>query len=274
MMEFLKNRMSKKSEIDQLISLKISENIFIEYKSELPGKKDADKKEFAIDILSFLNAMGGKIIFGIEEKGGLPISIKPLNISDRDAEQLRLNQILLSCIEPRGNIEFNWIELTEGAWILELIIPPSPNLPHRVFLNNHEYFWIRDAAGKHRMSMDEIRDKFQGFNIAKQEFLEQVLPLSNIFKRQAVSLIEKKFINCVFKGPANVMFSGAVSFNNIIDAEIVVVKKDATIKNAILFDKCIFQNCDLENVTLLLTPDQYNILSKRMKLGIPTIAGS
>jgi len=39
----------------------------LDYKRDVPGESDQDKKEFLADISSFANATGGDLIYGVDE---------------------------------------------------------------------------------------------------------------------------------------------------------------------------------------------------------------
>lgn len=53
----------------------VSEGRTIDYKRELPGNSDGDKKEFLADVSSFANTSGGDLILGVDENAGVPIQI-------------------------------------------------------------------------------------------------------------------------------------------------------------------------------------------------------
>ena len=48
-----------------LITNAVSEGRTIDYKRELPGNSDGDKKEFLADVSSFANTSGGDLVFGM-----------------------------------------------------------------------------------------------------------------------------------------------------------------------------------------------------------------
>jgi predicted HTH transcriptional regulator len=79
-----------------LISSQTAEGRTLEYKRDLPGRADAEKKEFLADISSFANTSGGDLIYGIEESQGIPTSIVGLNGADMDAEKLRLDGMAIT----------------------------------------------------------------------------------------------------------------------------------------------------------------------------------
>jgi predicted HTH transcriptional regulator len=59
----------------QLIADKESEGKTLDYKRDLVGRSDTDKREFLHDVSSFANTLGGHLIFGMDEKDGEPINI-------------------------------------------------------------------------------------------------------------------------------------------------------------------------------------------------------
>ena len=72
------------ADIDFLLVAKLEESRTLDYKRDLPGGSDADRKEFLADVSSLANTVGGDIIFGIEEVGGLPTAIVGLLVADLD----------------------------------------------------------------------------------------------------------------------------------------------------------------------------------------------
>ena len=55
------------SAIEALKTNTVSESKTLEYKSQLPGGTDAEKKEFLADISAFANTREGDLVFGVEE---------------------------------------------------------------------------------------------------------------------------------------------------------------------------------------------------------------
>jgi predicted HTH transcriptional regulator len=79
-----------KADIQQLIDDEVQESKTIEYKREIVGNTDEQKKEFLADVSSFANASGGHLIIGIDEDKGIPKQISGLEIADIDKEISRL----------------------------------------------------------------------------------------------------------------------------------------------------------------------------------------
>src|ERR1700730_8951120 len=91
----------------------VSEGRTIDYKRELPGGSDADKKEFLADVSSFANTSGGDFILGLSESGGLPTAIVGVTSMDIDADILRMDGIILSGLDPR--IRHQFLKVACGA---------------------------------------------------------------------------------------------------------------------------------------------------------------
>src|SRR5580658_7772679 len=102
----------QKSDIDALITDGVNESKTLEYKQQLPGLTDEDKKEFLADVSSFGNASGGDIIFGIKgavnakgQKSGSPEKVEPLMGNSADQTKLRLEEIIRNNINPRLRVQ-------------------------------------------------------------------------------------------------------------------------------------------------------------------------
>lgn len=67
-----------------LLENKVSERKTIDYKRDLPGGADQDKKEFLADVSSFANTEGGELIFGMTEASGVPTEIVGVAIGNPD----------------------------------------------------------------------------------------------------------------------------------------------------------------------------------------------
>jgi hypothetical protein len=138
---------------------KVAEGIVLDYKRELYGASDTDKREFLKDVSSFANTAGGHIIIGIEEQGGLPIEVPGIE-GDLDAEMQRLENLLRDRMEPRVRPRMRSVQLKNGRRALVIRIPKSWNPPHAVLHNKSRLIYARNSAGIHEASVDEMRSMF------------------------------------------------------------------------------------------------------------------
>lgn len=159
-----------KADIDFLVANKISEIKTLEYKSELPGSQDSDKKEFLADISSFANASGGDVIYGIKEtrnkkgkKTGEPEAVIPLQDITADEAKQQIENIIRTGIEPRVSVHVKVItgyDPDGKGFIILIRIPQSFFSPHMVTFKNWSRFYCRNSAGKYQLDVQEIRNAF------------------------------------------------------------------------------------------------------------------
>ena len=137
-----------------------SESIHLEFKRETYGKSDKDKKELLKDVSAFANALGGHLIIGINEENGIASNFYPLKKTDVDSELRRLETIIRVGVEPKIiGLRIKSVEVTDGSIIL-IHVPKSFNPPHRVISGNSNRFHIRNSAGVHEISLEELRMLF------------------------------------------------------------------------------------------------------------------
>lgn len=136
----------------------VSERKTIEYKRILEIETGDQKKEFLADISSFANALGGNIFYGISESNGLPDIIDGIKIDNIDKELLKINQLILTGIEPRINgVETFSVQLENQNYVIIIFIPQSMIKPHVVNYSNRWRFYSRDTNGKHALDLSEVK---------------------------------------------------------------------------------------------------------------------
>jgi hypothetical protein len=142
-----------------LIANQVAEGKTIEYKQQLPGGNDADKKEFLADVSSFANTAGGDLVFGMTEQQGVPTGILGLTSGDFDLELQRLNSIISSGLEPRIRYATKFVDCS-GARVLVVRIERSWIGPHRVKFQDHGKFYGRNSTGKYSLDVEQLRVAF------------------------------------------------------------------------------------------------------------------
>src|ERR1035441_2943014 len=156
--------------LQSLIDDKVSESKTVEYKSELPGRGDADKKEFLYDVSSFANATGGFLLFGIKAKDGIPISFCGLGQVNLDQEILRLEGMIQNGIEPRlPELQTEPVQ-TQWGVVIAMRIGRSWLAPHMVIFQGLQRFYGRNSAGKYPLDIGEIK----GLALLSQSIAEKV----------------------------------------------------------------------------------------------------
>jgi len=116
--------------IDRLIADEVQESIHLDYKRS--ASIDSSKfDELARDVSSFANSDGGVLIYGVQEKGHLPVS-KDDGVDHAKYNRERLEDIISSRISPRiDDVRIAQIPLTTSTSIYAIGIPKSFRGPHQ-----------------------------------------------------------------------------------------------------------------------------------------------
>ena len=143
-----------KNEIKSLLENEVAEGIFRDYKRDLYGPSNEDKKEFLKDVSSFANTAGGEILIGIAETNGVPTEVIGVE-GNLDAEIQRLTSLLRDSLEPRiVGVWMRHVQLDNGR-VLVIRIPKSWNPPHAVLHGQSRLVFLRNSAGVHQASVHQ-----------------------------------------------------------------------------------------------------------------------
>lgn len=149
------------ADLQRLINDGVLEKKGLDYKKQLPGGTDADKKELLYDLTSFGNAGGGYVIFGMREEDGIPVEIEGIDKDLIDSEKLRIESLLRDGVEPRiPGIQIHDVSISETKAALIVHIPRSWSAPHMVKFKGASKFYSRNSAGKYALDVAEIRNAF------------------------------------------------------------------------------------------------------------------
>lgn len=148
-------------DLKALLDSRVEESKCIDFKRDLPGNTDSDKREFCADVSSFANTNGGYMLFGIAESEGAATEIVGVTISDADATRLRFEQLLQSGVVPRlPNVEYKEVKISKDRSVLILHIERSWRGPHLVKAGDGFRACKRAANGKYSMDIDQLRGAF------------------------------------------------------------------------------------------------------------------
>lgn len=142
--------------LNRLIADAVTEGLMLDYKAveALLPKTDRIKKEISKDVSSFANSAGGTIVYGIIEKGHLPVSID--GIDPQTVTREWLDQVISSRIQQRiDGVLINQVQLSDGNVVYVVIIPQSERAPHMASDNRYyKRFNFRSVP----MEEYEVRD--------------------------------------------------------------------------------------------------------------------
>ncbi len=157
------------ADVVALVDGRVPESRTLEYKRELPGGRDDDKREFLADVSALANSEGGVILYGMDTERddagrdtGVARAAVGLPGANLDAEQQRLTSMLHDAVSPslRAQVAFQPVTTDQGAPLLLLGVPRSLAGPHRVVYQRWNRFFRRSDAGKYEPDVPELRRMF------------------------------------------------------------------------------------------------------------------
>lgn len=148
------------ADLNNLVQNAVLEGKTIEYKDQLPGNTDSERKEFLADISSFANASGGDLIFGIMTEQGTPKTVAGGSVANIDAEKLKYEEIIRNGLEPRINFAIHTVSVDTKNIVFIFRMNKSWQSPHRVIYKGHDKFYSRNSAGKYPLDTSELKIAF------------------------------------------------------------------------------------------------------------------
>jgi hypothetical protein len=144
--------------VRSLVVARTAEGTYLEFKRDLPRADASGRHEFLADVSAFANSSGGDLVYGIEEDGeGRATTVVP-HVGNADEEVRRLQDVLLTGIEPKvPGLQVQRV-VVAGGFIVVVRVPQSWAGPHRVKSNQH--FFIRENGRKRQLDVPEVRGLF------------------------------------------------------------------------------------------------------------------
>jgi hypothetical protein len=145
------------SAVTTLISSQVAEAFDLDFKSEMYGYSDKDKRDAATDVAALANTAGGLIIGGIAEDDQARAAAVP-GIALSDAEERRIRQIVASQVVPLPVFDVVRVEdpARPGHGLVLIAVPRSPLAPHAVIVNDGLRYPRRNGATTRYLSEPEV----------------------------------------------------------------------------------------------------------------------
>lgn len=152
------------TDLHNLVAAGSAESRTLEFKREIPGRRDDDKRELCADVSAFANSNGGDLLFGVAESDGAASEIIGIDRRMLDEERLRLDQVIRSGIDPEiPGLRLHAVSIDEDRAVLVCRIPMSWRAPHLVLRPGQSFrMFARTDAGKVPVDAQGIRLAFAG----------------------------------------------------------------------------------------------------------------
>jgi len=149
----------QEQDLQKLVDDQVQERDTLEYKRDMYGNSDEDKREMLKDIASLANHNGGHILIGIDEdEEGVATNVVGIE-SGNHVERIRSS--CLDNIDKRIiGLDIEDVPLSSGRVVIIVSIPESINAPHMVTYKGLNQFWKRHGRQKGKMTIDEIGEAF------------------------------------------------------------------------------------------------------------------
>lgn len=146
-------------DFQRLVNDRVQEYDTVEYKRDMYGNSDADKREMLKDITSMANHRGGYLLIGIDEnEEGIPTDIVGI---EAGSHVERITSCCLDNVDKRiVGLDVRDVPLSNGRVVIIISIPESINAPHIITHTGLNQFWKRHGRQKDKMTIDEIGEVF------------------------------------------------------------------------------------------------------------------
>lgn len=184
------------------------ENQYLDYKRtfsflEVNKNETAEKiAEFRNDVCAFANAEGGYLIYGIADKDGMASSIIGVEIDNPDKFELNLRNKLTPIMPKVPPIQFHFVHLTSGKYIVEVFIEHDYYAPYLHIENEKNYqIYKRDGNRKVSIGYTELKNMFVQSRILETEIMEFRKRRTECYKEEGVEqfmlyhIIPESFLN-------------------------------------------------------------------------------
>jgi hypothetical protein len=145
-----------------LISNRVPEAFDLDFKSEMYGPTERDRRDAATDVAALANTAGGLLVLGIEEDGQARATAAP-GVELSEADERRIRQIVGSQVVPMPVIDVLRVEDPDRSrrGLVLIAVPRSPLAPHAVVVNDGLRYPRRNGATTRYLSEPEVADAYR-----------------------------------------------------------------------------------------------------------------
>ena len=178
-----------KEDLANLLRNHKQEDSYLDFKRDLYGKTDTDKKELLKDVSAFANGSGGEIIIGIEEDNySQAKTLCGFTTTNISIEKNRIEQIIMNGLEPKlDTFKVRYIHIGNHRFVMIIRIEHSPLFPHMVSFQRFNKFYIRKSDKNLLLDVYELRNLF----LKSENFMQEIRKynqdkIKNILEKNAI----------------------------------------------------------------------------------------
>ena len=151
------------SDLAKLTAGGVPEDTDLDYKQQLYGSSDSDKRDLAGDVAALANSLGGLLLIGVQENGtGNAAQLSPVAVTGQ--ENVRIRQIVATYVAPIPQFEIFQVpsvNAPSNSYLL-LVVAPSAYRPHAVRVNDALRYPVRDGPRIRYLTESEVADMYRG----------------------------------------------------------------------------------------------------------------
>lgn len=150
-----------------LVGTEAAEDTDLDFKRDLYGSSERDKRALATDIAALANTSGGVILIGVAEDDQARAADAP-GVALGDGEQLRMAQIIAGNVVPVPRFEVRPLPEPDDAahGFYALLVERTPAAPHAVVVGDGFRYPRRNGASTRYLTEPEVaqayRDRLAG----------------------------------------------------------------------------------------------------------------
>lgn len=161
--------------VRDLVDASAREDTDLEFKGELYGTSDSEKRDLSGDVAAIATAIGGVIIIGVGAVDGVATSVAPVLLSED--EELRMRQIVMSGVVPVPQFSILPVPIAgTGTGCYGILVPRSREKPHAVRVGTGFRFPIRQGPQIRYLTESEVaaayRSRFTSDRDREERLLE------------------------------------------------------------------------------------------------------
>ena len=144
-----------------LIAGSAREDADLDFKEQVYGTTDADKRDLAGDVAAMANTVGGVIVVGVREEDGAASKETPVPLTEN--EELRMRQVVTSLVAPVPRFTVVRVPEAPNAEIgfYLIAVPRSADSPHAVRVGDALRYPRRDGPRTRLLSESEVADAYR-----------------------------------------------------------------------------------------------------------------